>query len=164
MDKEERKCQEVLCHTLSAGRSRVLIKFLQLRWFFHFNAWETLASSSEREMGIWGLPRQEHSPICQSSRGSSFKQQYILFFLNIDLTHCFTALLSWSLVLVAPPAVWFGFMYWFSLTIFQIILPLTTRESVVGKEFTFLFKLIQASSCHGLTSEHLRDLLFKTEL
>lgn len=46
----------MLCHEVSGGAESgeqcraLLIKFSQWRWFFHFNAWETLASSSE----IWG--------------------------------------------------------------------------------------------------------------
>lgn len=37
----------VVSQAAERGRS-LLIKVLQHRWFFHFNAWKTLASPSER--------------------------------------------------------------------------------------------------------------------
>ncbi len=62
VNKEERRRENhympssVVCHTLSGERSRaVLIKFLQWCWFFHFNAWEMLVSSLERDGDLGGI-------------------------------------------------------------------------------------------------------------
>lgn len=114
----------MLCHTLSGEQcTALLIKFLQWRWFFHFNAWEMLASSLEGDRDLGGMASIAQFVFVPGGGGLN-SDALASFLISSDL---FLSLSHISVVSSMSYLI-FYFIGCFCLSISKLFLPLTPCE------------------------------------